>query len=123
MSAIDYTDLAATATELLADFGVAMTLSRASLVAPTYDPATGVATPSGPATYPTVGVKLGHIAREADGQQVRVVTQKVYLSVAETVEPKPGDTLTIGTEVFQILVCNTLAPAGVAVLYEVQVRR
>mgnify|MGYP003520153488 CR=1 FL=1 len=62
----DYADLAATAVELLADFGMAMTLARPTDIPATYDTATGVATPVGPDTYTVTGIKLDYSVREID---------------------------------------------------------
>ena len=56
----DYADLAATAVELLADFGMAMTLTRPTDIPATYDTATGVATPVGPDIYTVTGIKLDY---------------------------------------------------------------
>lgn len=119
----DYADLAATAVELLADFGMAMTLSRPTDIPATYDTSTGVATPASPATYTVTGIKLDYSVREIDRENVQAGDQRVYLSTDGAVPPKPGDTLTIGSDVFRVLRAGNLSPAGVDLLYDVQVRR
>ena len=115
----DYADLAATAVELLADFGMSMTLTRPTDIPATYDTTTGVATPVGPDTYTVIGIKLDYSVREI----VQAGDQRVYLSTDGAVPPKPGDTLTIGADVFRVMRAGNLSPAGVDLLYDVQVRR
>ena len=119
----DYADLAATAVELLADFGMAMTLARPTDIPATYDTATGVATPVGPDTYTVTGIKLDYSVREIDRENVQAGDQRVYLSTDGAVPPKPGDTLRIGSDVFRVMRAGNLSPAGVDLLYDVQVRR
>ena len=119
----EYADLAATAVELLADFGMAMTLTRPTDIPATYDTATGVATPVGPATYTVTGIKLDYSVREIDRENVQAGDQRVYLSTDGAVLPKPGDTLTIGSTVFRVMRAGAVSPAGTDLLYDVQVRK
>lgn len=118
-----YTALAADAHALLAEFGMSMTLTRPSSSAPTYDAATSVATPVAPLTYSVTGAKFDYTTREIDGTLVQAGDQRVYLSTTGAVLPKPGDTLTIGSDVFRVLRAGAISPAGTDVLYDVQVRR
>lgn len=118
-----YADMAATAHELLAEFGLAMTLARPSSSAPAYDPTTGEATPVSPGTYTVTGAKFDYIVSEIDGSSVLFGDQRVYLSTSGGVLPRPGDTLTIAGSVFRVMRVSELAPGGTAVIYDVQVRR
>lgn len=119
----EYADLAATAVELLADFGMAMTLARPTDIPATYDTATGVATPVSPASYTVTGAKFDYAAREIDGTLIQAGDQRVYLSTTGAVLPLPGDTLTIGSTVFRVMRAGAVSPAGTDLLYDVQVRK
>lgn len=118
-----YADLATDAHELLAEFGMSMTLTRPSSSEPTYDSATGVATPVAPLTYTVTGVKFEYSARERDGSLIQTGDQRVYLSTTGAVLPLPGDTLTIGSTVFRVMRAGAVSPAGTDLLYDVQVRK
>ena len=58
---------------------------------------------------------------EIDGTQVRAGDKKVLMDATGPV-PKTGDTLTISGHAHRIEGVMPLAPAGVAVMYEVQAR-
>lgn len=115
-----YSDMAATASELLAEFGMAVTLSRMTQGA--YNPATGTNTNT-PTTHAGTGVKLDYEQSEIDGTHIRVGDQRVYLAPDLAVTPQTGDTLTIGAEVWKVIASRPLSPAGVVVLHDVQVRK
>ncbi len=117
-----YAQKATAAHRLLAKFGMTMTLTRPSSSEPTYDSATGVATPVAPLTYTVTGVKFEYSARERDGSLIQTGDQRVYLSTTGAVLPLPGDTLTIGS-VFRVVRTGAISPAGVDVLYDLQVRK
>lgn len=58
---------------------------------------------------------------EIDGTTILATDKKVLVS-ATGMEPKPGDMLTISGAKHQVINSKPLAPAGVAVMYEVQAR-
>ena len=68
------------------------------------------------------GVLLDYSQREKDGTVILQTDQRVYLDPLIGAAPKPGDTLTIGTEIFNVVHSKPLAPAGIVVLHDVQVR-
>jgi hypothetical protein len=115
-----YDDIAATAVELLAEFGAPVTLT--SVATGSYDPATGQGATT-PTNYPATGVKLDYEQREIDGTNIRSGDQRVYLAPDLAVTPKTGDRLTVGASVFQIIASRPLSPATTTVLHDVQVRR
>jgi len=123
VTTFDYAGLADTAAELLDEFGMSMTLARASSSSPTYDTATGVATPVSPVSYTVTGAKFDYAAREIDGTLIQAGDQRVYLSTTGAVLPLPGDTLTIGSAVFRVMRAGSISPAGTDLLYDVQVRK
>ena len=58
---------------------------------------------------------------EINGTTILATDKKVLVS-ATGMEPKPGDRLTISGVKHQVINAKPLAPAGVAVMYEVQAR-
>ena len=116
-----YSDMADTADELIAEFGQAVTLKVSA--GTTYDPETG----SSVVTYTDQsghGCVVEFDKKLIDGTKVRVGDKLVLLSPIGITEPKDGDQLVIGAETWQLVPPVTVtAPAGVAVLYEVQVRK
>jgi hypothetical protein len=112
-----YEGLAATATALLKDKGQTMTLISKSAAA--YDPATATSAETEVSTSVT-GVSLNYPDKEVDGANIMRGDKKVLLSAA--VEPKVQDVLIIGGERNKVLDCKALRPAGVSVIYTLQVR-
>lgn len=115
-----YDDMAATANELLAEFGMPVTLVQVTTGA--YDPATG-STSNTENNVSSIGVKLDYEQSEIDGTHIRQGDQRVYMAPSLSVTPKTGDKLTIESEVFQVILSRPLSPAGTSVLHDVQVRR
>ena len=116
-----YSDMADTADELITEFGQAVTLKVSAGAA--YDPETGSST----VTYTDQaghGCVVDFDKKLIDGTKVRIGDKLVLLSPLGISEPKDGDQLVIGAETWQLVPPVTVtAPAGVAVLYEVQVRK
>lgn len=117
--AFDYASTAVDAAELLAEFGATMTLTR--ITAGVYDPATGEV-PQTTTTHTANGVKLDYEQRHIDGTNILQGDQRVYLDPLIAAAPQTGDTLSVGTEVFTVVKSRPLAPAGVVVLHDVQIR-
>lgn len=117
----DYAKAAATALRLLTRFGSAVTVTRVTPGA--YDPETGTNGSGSTATWTPQGVRLDYSAREIDGTLILSGDQRVYMSAEPGLDPQPGDTVTLGADVWRVVRSHTLAPAGVAVLLEVQVRK
>lgn len=115
-----YEDMAATAAEMLAEFGQPVTVTRETPGG--YDPATGTTTAGTVQTWAPAGVKLDYTQREIDGTLIKSGDQRVYMSAEAGLDPQTGDTVTLGAEVWRVVTSRTLAPAGVAVLLDVQVR-
>lgn len=116
-----YDELAATAEELLAEFGAAATLSRSTPGA--YDPATGTDTPATTTTQCRAAV-FDYATRLVDGTLVRQGDRQAFVSVLGlTFEPQPSDTMLWGGVTYTVVRVTQTAPSGQAVLYELQVRR
>lgn len=118
--AFDYTAVAIDAAELLAEFGAPVTLTR---ITPggVYDPDTATV-PLTTTTHTANGVKLDYEQRHIDGTTILQGDQRVYLDPLIAEAPQTGDTLTVGAEVFTVVASRPLAPAGVVVLHDVQIR-
>lgn len=117
----DYDKSAATASRLLAKFGATVTVTRTTPGA--YDPATGTDAAGSAQTWTPAGVRLEYSQREIDGTNIKAGDQRVYMSAVAGLDPQPGDTVTLGGEAWRVVTSRTLAPAGIAVLLDVQVRR
>lgn len=117
------TQKAANVDRVLTRVGMSMTLTRASGSAPTYDTATGVATPVSSATYTVRGCRpYPYSLAEIDGTHIRHGDLRVLLSAIGAVMPKPGDTLTIGSTAYRVMAASSIAPASVDIVYDVRVR-
>ena len=125
MAAFDYASLAADAAVLIAEFGAAATLTRAGVSA--YDPATGTVTAT-PVVDAVTAVVFPYENRRFDDRRIEgtlvfVTDKQAYIAVpAGLAEPKPGDVLLWQGVNLTVVTCKNLAPAGVAVIYEVQGR-
>lgn len=118
----DYDEIAATADELLAEFGQSCSLG--SVTDGAYNPETGEASPAS-TTHPVTAAIFAYPQRFVDGTLIRVGDKRALVSpVGLTVDPKPGDTLTDAAgAVFQVIDAKPTAPAGAAVLWTLQVRK
>ena len=118
-----YDELAATATELLRELGAACTLVRN--VPPTaaqYDPATGTATVT-VLSQTAYAVVFPYGDRYINGDTILASDQQAYMSTTGVLRPAPGDSFVWGGETWRVVASKPLAPALVAVLYEMQVRK
>lgn len=120
----NYSKTAATVTRLLQRFGASATLT--SVTGGTYDPSTGGSTGE-TTTNTTVTAAVFDFSDKQDGAQFLPGTlilagdKQVFMAVGTA--PVPGNTLTWQSVIYQVVAVKTLAPAGVAVLYELLVRR
>ena len=115
-----YSDIAATANELLSEFGSSMTLTRSEPGA--YDPSAGTAG-STETAFVVWGLQDNYAQTEIDGSLIRQGDQRVWLSaVGMGVMPRSGDTLTIGATTYNVIASRPVRPGAVIVLHDVQVR-
>lgn len=122
----DYAKSAASANRLLAKFGRQLTLISTRLG--TYDPETASA-PVNESPQTVTGVLLEYstkdsgIAQQA-GYLIKAGDRKLLMGTAGVqTPPVANDRVTIGTDIYLVIRVRTLAPAGVDVLYECQVRK
>lgn len=116
----DYAELAATALELLTEFGGDVT--RSSYSAGVYDPATGLVTP---ATADTT--RKGALFDFGAGQTLERGTliqggdKRLLLDATATVAQQ--DHFIIGGVEYVIVSVGEISPAGTVVLYDIHLRR
>lgn len=117
---MNYAKTAAKVKAQLAKAGMSMTLSR--VVPGVYDLETATAA-STTTTFNGSGLKLNYSLHMIDGTRILAGDQRVYLDPLIGAEPQPGDTLTIGAEVWSVVASRPLSPAGIVVLHDVQCRK
>ena len=115
-----YSDLALDADGMLSEFGLPIILTRT--VEGPYDPNTS--SNSQTTTNQTgVGVLLEYADATIDGTLIQRGDRKVLLSSIGVTAPIPGDRVFFAGATFNIVPpVKAVEPAGVVVLYELQVR-
>lgn len=119
----DYSRAAASSLRLLERFGQIVILRRVKVGE--YDPATGQAAQK-TTDYEGVGAFFDYAQRDIDGTLIREGDQRVLM--APTVpRPLTGDAVVVPAvndleRVFNVVQVRVVEPAGVPVLYELQVR-
>lgn len=115
-----YSDMAATAVELLTEFGQGITFG--SVTTGAYDPTTGTVTNT-TTNYTGKGAAFDYEQKDIDGTNIRQGDRRVYIAPDLGVVPKTGDTVTLadGT-VLNVVASRPLSPAGTMVLHECQCR-
>lgn len=121
MPTIDSTVFANVANRILTDFGVAATLTRKP--AGTYNPATSTAAAT-PLVQNIIAAGFPFPARLIDGTMVQVGDQQVFIAPSGvTFDPKPADKLTYNGVDYTVINAKDYKLKGIAVLYELQVRK
>lgn len=121
--AFDYVKSASTALRLLTKFGQKATLRRQTQSK--YDAATSKATSSGVEEECTAALLAysPYVVATSNGT-IRQEDQRVLLATEGVKsDPKPMDEIDIGNKTYTIHNVNAVSPAGVVVLYDMQVRR
>lgn len=117
----DYLESRDDADELIADFGAAAAVRRTVNTGTAFDP---VQTPT---DYATQAVKVDFTMKQIQGGNV-LSTDERWLVAAGPLTALgvssilPGDALVVGGAVKPVLIAKPLAPAGVAVMYDCQIR-
>lgn len=117
MATFDYPATAATATRLLVRFGAAATVRRVTGSA--YDPATGTTTPTYTDNATTAAV-FAYDQKYIDGSLILQGDQLAYCAPGTL--PSQGDKFTWQSVDYTVIAVKPVSPAGVPVLYEVQIR-
>jgi hypothetical protein len=114
-----YDDMAATALELLAEFGQSVTLSRTT--GGSIDPVTGAVTAGTDASVITTGLIKPYPDKMIDGTRILASDRELVLSNEQV--PLSTDKPVIGGEEFAIVDIKTVSPAGTDVVYFCQARK
>ena len=115
-----YDDMAATALELLTEFGVTITLPRTT--GGSIDPVTGSVIAGTDASVTTTGLIKPYPDNLIDGTRIMQGDRELVLSNEQ--DPLPTDTPTIGGENWSIVSIKTIKPDDATpVVYFCQVRR
>lgn len=116
----NYNQTASTASRLIQRFGASVGMSRT--VPGAYNPANG-APAAGTTTAQTVqAVVLDYPQKYVDGTLIRAGDRRALVSAVGTTAPLAGDTFTWKSQALVVVSVKELGPAGVAVLYTLQVR-
>lgn len=117
MSAFDYATSASTARRLLAQFGAPATIKRTG--AAVYNPATGTSVPA-VTQLPTTAAVFAMPQKYINGTLVLEGDQQAYCDPGVPV--LQGDVFNWQGKDYQVVNVKPLAPAGVPVLFEAQIR-
>lgn len=114
-----YADMAATALELLTEFGMSVTLQRTT--GSSVDPITGEITAGTDASVITTGLIKLYPDRMIDGTRILQGDREIVLSNEHV--PLSSDKAVISDENWSIVDIKTISPAGTPVCFFVQVRK
>jgi hypothetical protein len=114
-----YESLGDTALSLLVKFGKSITLSRET--GGSIDPITGAVTAGTDTSVTTTGVLLSYPDKMIDG--TRILSSDRLLLLSNEQAPLPSDKPVIDGEEWSIVNPDKISPAGIDVIYKIQVRR
>lgn len=120
MPSFDYSEIAATALELIAEFGASTTLT--AVTPGTYNPANGAVTPT-TSTQTVSCVVFPYGDKMVDGTLIKAADRQAFIAADGLVAPSAGDTIAWESATWQIVRVKTIAPAGSVVVVELQIRR
>lgn len=117
--AIDYNEIAAGALESIAEAGQPITLLHKAPPGP-FVPGQPVAPTV--LDYPGTGALFGYKQSDIDGTLIKHSDQRLLLAPQIDVEPKVGDAVAVSGKTYSVLRVEVVAPAGLVVLYKLQLR-
>ena len=115
-----YTRMRATVQRLLLKYGLDTTLTTPG--EGSYNTATATATPPTPTTDSVLAVVFPYEDKYVDGTLILSTDQQAFISAQNVDEPKPGSVLLWKGKNLTAIRVKTLGPAGINMLYELQVR-
>ena len=121
---MDYTRLRSMSNQQLKDKGLACTITKQT--AGTYSTSTGVASVS-TSTQSAYGALFDYENKNIDGTLVKKGDRRLLLSALNTAgavltAPSVNDTVTANSVIYTIVAVRPIAPSGVAVAYDCQIR-
>lgn len=121
MPSFDYPRIAETAERLLVKFGTSAVLSREGGDG-AYNPATGKVEGGGTQTWDCTAAVLACRAQDIDGTLIQAGDSRVLIAPDIATVPETGDVVTVAGRTLTVTRVAVTAPAGIAVLYDVQAR-
>lgn len=118
----NYAKTAASVERMLKKYGGAGTISRSEDTG-SYDPLTGMPAPATEVTQNIVGVVFPIADKLVNGTTVLATDETAYISTVGVWKPRSTDVLAINDQTYTVMGVKWLAPAGVAVLGELIVRK
>jgi len=115
-----YTRMRAMVDRLLTKYGVSTTLTTTG--EGTYSTTTATVTQPAPVVDIVLAAVFPYEDKFVDGTLILSTDQQAYLSAQGISEPKPGSVLLWQGKDLVTVRAKTLGPAGVNILYELQVR-
>lgn len=119
---IDYAEIAAEALESIAEAGQPVTLHIPGAAGGGYVPGVGVVEDTPARDVTGIGALFGYKQTHIDGTNILHGDQRLLLAPQIEVAPVTGNTMTVGGVTYNIVNVQRVAPAGVPVLYKVQLR-
>lgn len=113
-----YTEVAQAVREVLVEFGAPALLKQRTSV---YNPATGVSAVTSVDVAVTAAV-FDFERKFNDPTTILQGDKQVFLSVVAGMQPKPSDRFVWQGQEHSVINVKNLSPAGIMVLYELQVR-
>lgn len=117
----DYQRMAQTAKRLLTKFGATAVLSRDGGDG-AYNPATGQVEGGGTQTWDCTAAVLAYRAQDIDGTLIQAGDSRVLIAPDIATVPETGDVVNVAGRTLTAIRVAVTAPAGIAVLYDVQAR-
>lgn len=117
---MDYAGLAKIANKILLDHGATATLKRTTTA--TYNSSTSTASVAEANETVRVAV-FPYPDKMIDGTMILVGDKQVIMSALTTTAPKPTDVLAWAGFDYTIISVKDLAPAGISVIHELQIRK
>lgn len=118
MTAFDYAETRDDADELIEEFGQDVSVRRTTNSGTAWEPTQATT------DYATKAAILDYSARQIDGENILVTDRRALVSAGPLngVRPVVGDKLVVGGVAIPIVRVVALDPAGVAVMFDCQLR-
>lgn len=114
-----YDDMAATATELIAEFGAPITLTK---ITPQYDAEESEVTES-TSTYTGVAVRTEYKINDIDGTYIQQGDALLVIAPEGMEKPETGDEITYDGETWKVVNGSIVRPATTTVCFKAQIRK
>lgn len=118
---MNYADLQLTVERLITKFGASAFIRRASTAS--YDPTTGLVATSVASDEGCIAAVIDYEEKAIDGTLIQRGDQRALISCVGLNPPRIGDKLMWSDKLLSVVNPVAIAPGGINVLYDVQVRQ